>query len=124
MDKVMEIETTDVNGIISYIKKHKKSLWKEIQNTPSINYIIVIIDYLEPTIEYNDRYDRNFATIEERMTFKVCKLDDWKMNTINSKYLDNISDAFHNTDVSNIFILNFKKYSSFLNIYDDIGDIL
>lgn len=118
----MQIETTDVNGIISYIKKHQKSLWKEIQNTPLINYIIVIIDYLEPTIEYNDRYDTNRATINTEMTFKVCKLGDWVMNTINSKFLDTINDAFHTTDVSNIFMLNFKKYSSFLDIYDDLKD--
>lgn len=123
MDKVIQIEKTNANGIISYIKQHR-NIWKEIQNTPSINYIIVIIDYLEPTIEYNDRYDRNFATIGEEMTFKICKFDDWKMNTINSKYLDTINDAYHNTDVSNIFILNFKKYSSFLDIYDDLKDFL
>jgi len=123
MDKVIQIEKTSANGIISCIKEYRK-LWKEIQNTPLINYIIVIIDYLEPTIEYNDRYDRNFATIGEQMTFKICKFDDWKMNTINSKFIDTINDAFDTTDVSNILMLNFKKYRAFLDIYDDLEDFL
>jgi len=102
IDKYIIKFKTPIDGIIGNIRFRHPNIFKHLIDNSETFYIIVITDITNGFI-----------------TFHISLFDIWKNHFVNKKYVKTGDDALLSTSVKNVYILNYEKYKSFLDTFDN-----